>query len=70
MIVIHNFTTFALLFEFRIHHILTGGSYGNGSILKCILIQNVKTGNLSTMLLVIGFLNNNRENNIKTRVIE
>ena len=63
VIVIYNFTTFALLSEFRIRQILTGGSYGNRSIWKSILIQNVKTGNLSTMLLVIGFLNN-RENNI------
>ena len=41
----------------RIHHILTGGSgsLGYGSTWKCIIIENVKAGNFSIMLLIIEF---------------
>ena len=42
------------------------GSFGYGSTWKSIKIQNVKTGNSSTTLLIIGFCNY-RENHIKNR---
>ena len=54
VIVISNSIAVVLLSEFRIHYILTGGY---GSIWKFIENQNVKTGNLSTILLIIGFRN-------------
>ena len=53
--------------DFRTRHILTGrsGSFGYGSTCKCIKIQNVNAGNLSTTLLIIGF-RNYIDNDIKT----
>ena len=48
---------------FRVRHILTAGSFGSGSTLNCVKIQNVNICNLSTTLLAIGF-RNYKENNI------
>ena len=52
---------------FRIHHILTcgSGSFGNGSNWKCIKIQNVKAGILSTTLPIMEF-HHYKENYNKT----